>query len=585
MDAVEEVRNRINIEDVVSEYVQLKRAGRNFKGLSPFTSEKTPSFIVSPEKQIWHDFSSGKGGNVFSFVMEMEGLDFRGALELLARKAGVDLDQYSTSRNKDLSKRKERAYEILEMATRFYQVQFSRNKIALEYVLRTRNFSKETALLFRIGYSPNTGDALTKYLKNKGVTDSELKATGLATNLMRGMRDMFRGRLMVPLCDQGGRVIGFTARQLQDEPNSPKYINTPQSLLYDKSRHVYGLHLAKDSIRKKRYSVIVEGNLDVIASHQADVTNVVATAGTALTEYQLRTLKRFSGEVRIAFDQDRAGLQAAERSIPIAVKTELQLSVITIPEGKDPDELIRKDAKLWQESIDNPKPAVDWLIDLYGSELDLKTATGKAQFSSIVMNAVNSLSDHVEREHYIEKIAEMIGVSKKALLTKLDVDTSKIPRKKSKITPVISDNLELIKLQNQLLCLGLMRRDLRSYLDLITIDMLDGDDPKDLLTYLKANLDFSGKSDQLKDLIKIADYVKMLSLQYETLYQSLDITEQHNEAQSLQVRLVDNYVKNQKHVLSRQLEDADERETERILGTVKSLDLLLKNSKEILNGR
>lgn len=585
MDAVEEVRNRINIEDVVSEYVQLKRAGRNFKGLSPFTSEKTPSFIVSPEKQIWHDFSSGKGGNVFSFVMEMEGLDFRGALELLARKAGVDLDQYSTSRNKDLAKRKERAYEILEMATRFYQVQFSRNKIALKYVLKTRNFSKETALLFRIGYSPNTGDALIKYLKNKGVTDSELKATGLATNLMRGMRDMFRGRLMVPLCDQGGRVIGFTARQLQDEPNSPKYINTPQSLLYDKSRHVYGLHLAKDSIRKKGYSVMVEGNLDVIASHQADVTNVVATAGTALTEYQLRTLKRFSGEVRIAFDQDRAGLQAAERSIPIAVKAELQLSVITIPEGKDPDELIRKDAKLWQESIDNPKPAVDWLIDLYGSELDLKTATGKAQFSSIVMNAVNSLSDHVEREHYIEKIAEMIGVSKKALLTKLDVDTSKIPMKRPKITPVIADNLELIKLQNQLLCLGLMRRDLRSYLDLITIDMLDGDDPKDLLTYLKANQDFSGKSDQLKDLIKIADYVKMLSLQYETLYQSLEITEQHNEAQSLQVRLVDNYVKNQKHVLSRQLEDADERETERILGTVKSLDLLLKNSKEILNGR
>lgn len=585
MDAVEEVRNRINIEDVVSEYVQLKRAGRNFKGLSPFTSEKTPSFIVSPEKQIWHDFSSGKGGNVFSFVMEMEGLDFRGALELLARKAGVDLDQYSTSRNKDLAKRKERAYEILEMATRFYQVQFSRNKIALKYVLKTRNFSKETALLFRIGYSPNTGDALTKYLKNKGVTDSELKATGLATNLMRGMRDMFRGRLMVPLCDQGGRVIGFTARQLQDEPNSPKYINTPQSLLYDKSRHVYGLHLAKDSIRKKGYSVMVEGNLDVIASHQADVTNVVATAGTALTEYQLRTLKRFSGEVRIAFDQDRAGLQAAERSIPIAVKTELQLSVITIPEGKDPDELIRKDAKLWQESIDNPKPAVDWLIDLYGSELDLKTATGKAQFSSIVMNAVNSLSDHVEREHYIEKIAEMIGVSKKALLTKLDVDTSKIPMKRPKITPVIADNLELIKLQNQLLCLGLTRRDLRSYLDLITIDMLDGDGPKDLLTYLKANQDFSGKSDQLKDLIKIADYVKMLSLQYETLYQSLEITEQHNEAQSLQVRLVDNYVKNQKHVLSRQLEDADERETERILGTVKSLDLLLKNSKEILNGR
>ena len=346
MDAVEEVKARLSIEDVISEYVQLKRAGRNWKGLSPFSNEKTPSFMVSPEKQIWHDFSSGKGGNMFSFIMEVEGLDFKGALELLARKAGIDIEQFRT-KGRQGGPDKERLHQLLELASKFYQVQFSKNKTALTYVFTKRGYSKETALEWRIGYSPNNGSALLDFAKSKGYTEEELKQAGLsARNYRGGTQDMFRGRLMIPLQDPQGRVIGFTARLLEDNPEAPKYINTPQTVLYDKSRHVYGLHLAKESIRKSQYAILVEGNLDVIASHQAGIRQVVATAGTALTEPHLKALSRFTGDIRLAFDADKAGVAATERAIPIASRVKVSLSMIDIPSGKDPDELIKQDPTL-----------------------------------------------------------------------------------------------------------------------------------------------------------------------------------------------------------------------------------------------
>src|SRR5579864_5425430 len=231
MDAVSEVKGRLNIEDVVSEYVQLKRSGRNFKGLSPWTNEKTPSFIVSPEKQIWHDFSSGKGGDMFSFVMEMEGLDFRGTLELLARKAGVDLEQFQTARPGVSTQLKNRALEVLELAAKFYQKQLTVNKAAYEYLAKERGFSKDTILTWRLGYAPNTGFALTNFLTKQGFTTDEMKRAGVSIQRSGRPSDMFRGRIMIPLADQSGQIVGFTARLLADpstgsgqaEPDAPKY--------------------------------------------------------------------------------------------------------------------------------------------------------------------------------------------------------------------------------------------------------------------------------------------------------------------------------------------------------------------------
>jgi DNA primase len=556
MDAVDEVKSRLSIEDVISEYVQLKRAGRNWKGLSPFSSEKTPSFVVSPEKQIWKDFSSGKGGSMFDFVMEVEGLDFKGALELLARKAGVDLDQYRTPGQRR-GPNKERLYELLELSTKFYQVQFSKNQTTLEYVFKKRRFTKETALEWRLGYSPNTGRALVEFAKSKGFSEQEIKQAGLSSqNYRGGIQDMFRGRLMVPLQDPQGRVIGFTARLLEDNDQAPKYINTPQTVLYDKSRHIYGLHLAKESIRKSKFVVLVEGNLDVIASHQAGVRQVVATAGTALTEPHLKALSRFTGDIRLSFDADRAGMAATERAIPIASKVKVSLSIITIPSGKDPDELIRQDPKLWQEAIGKNQYALDWLMDRYQNLLDITSAQGKREFSDVLLPVVRGLSDEVERDHYLNAIAGTIGVSQAALDQKFQKTAGQDQpqrRRAIKTAPPRLDpnSVENQKIQDRFLSLVLMRQTLREFLELITPEMLYTDDGRRLLEFLKTNPSFDGKDPA--PVQKFADYVKIESLLYEELYQGLELNELHDEASRLQALLVTKFVKNEKAKLAHEL--------------------------------
>lgn len=582
MDAVEEIKSRLNIEDVVSEYVQLKRAGRNFKGLSPFTAERTPSFMVSPEKGIWHDFSSGKGGNIFSFVMEMEGLEFKEALELLARKANVDLEQFRGSQGSGNAKVKERLYAANEMACKFYQVQFSKNQTTLEYVFKKRKFSKETALAFRLGYAPNNGSALIDYMTKQGFTEKELTQAGLTARRYRGgIQDMFRGRLMIPLADQQGRIIGFTARILEDDPNAPKYLNTPQTLLYDKSRHVYGLHLAKDSLRKSGFAVLVEGNLDVIASHQAGVRNVVATAGTALTEPHLKTISRFTGDIRLAFDEDKAGQNATERAIPIASKVGVRLSIITIPEGKDPDELIQKDAKLWEEAITKQDYAVDWLINLYAKTLDLDKAPDKREFSDVTLETVRQLTDSVEQDHFVSKIAKILGVSSDAIRSKLKEPKAAKQLRRTNVQPFQVDQfaLERKKSQDQLLSLGLMRPSLRTLLEDLDTDLLPEPDARALMKYLKKHPDFDGKLTSDPALKEIAEYSKVLSLQYETLYQDLDDVELSLEAKRLRTRLTEQYVKSKKAEIMHGLQDADDRVTTELLEQAKALDALLKQSQ------
>jgi DNA primase len=588
MDAVEDIKGRLNIEDVIAEYVELKRAGRNFKGLSPFTSEKSPSFMVSPEKQIWHDFSSGKGGNVFSFVMEMEGLDFKGALELLARKAGVDLSQYRSGRSDDYSKRKERLSAALELAAKFYQVQFSKHDQALEYIFKKRAFTKEIALQFRVGYSPNNGTALLDFMKGKQFTEDELKQAGLITQRYNRSTDMFRGRVMIPLMDPFGAVIGFTARLLDDDPNpstgsgreAPKYINTPQTILYDKGRHVYGLHLAKEAIRKNNYAVLVEGNLDVIASHQAGIRQVIATAGTALTPNHLKSLSRLTTDIRLAFDQDKAGLSATERSIPIAGKENVSLSIITVPGHKDPDELIKEDPKLWEQAINDKQYALDWLIGRYKTLLDLTTAQGKREFSDVTLAVIRQLDDSVEQDHYIGRVADLIGVSREALRAKLSRkrQTAARPSKKAAAKPPAIDKREAdqLKNQNKLLAICLLRPDLRQYLLPLKPEMLNGEPAQAVLTFLQSN---PVPTDNLKlapELQHFTDYVKILSLQFEELYQGLETLELQYEAARLQARLIEQHVKTRKSELAAAMREQDEAALPALLAEARRLDNLLK---------
>ncbi len=577
MDAVEDIKSRLALEDVAAEYMELKRAGRNLKGLSPFSNEKTASLMVSPEKQIWHDFSSGKGGDMFTLVIELEGVDFKGALDILARKAGVDLDQYRTSGSAERSGQKNKIYEVLESAAKFYQVQFSQNKTALEYILKTRGYKKETALEFRIGYAPNTGKALLEFLKKKGFTEEIIKKAGLATARYSTASDMFRGRIMIPLQDATGRVIGFTARALDPNDTGPKYINTPQTPVYDKGRHAYGLHLAKDSIRKDKFVVVVEGNLDVIASRQAGVENVVATAGTAMTEMHLKELARFTQDVRLAFDQDQAGLNAMERIIPLASSVDVALSIITVPEGKDPDELIQRDPQLWEKATGEYEYAIDWLIRRRAEVLDMKSGSGKKALTDSVLPVVAGLRDSVERDHYLRQLAGLLGVDKSALSTKLQAKQVSAPQKRLKrVEPekVAKADAESLKAQNQLLALCYAHPDLRSRLEDVYEQMFGSDQLKEAFKRL------STSRQPGEQLFNDDDYGKILAVQYEELYGDLEYVELEYEATRLQVRVIERYVKQQKSILGTLLDGADDAEKTVLQAKDKKLNDILKRARE-----
>jgi len=582
MDAVQEVKSRLNIEDVVAQYIQLKRAGRNFKGLSPWTNEKTPSFMVSPEKQIWHDFSSGKGGDIFSFVMEMEGLEFRGALEHLARQAGVDLEELNSPQARATSQFKSRALEALEMATKFYQKQLVANKTAIKY-LRDRKFTKETILAWRLGYAPNTGRALVNFLTKHGFTTDEIRRAGLSVERQRRAVDMFRGRVMIPLANSRGAVIGFTARLLADEPNAPKYINTPQTVVYDKSRQVFGLHLAKEAIRKDKFVVVAEGNLDVIASHQAGVANVVASAGTAMTEKHLRELKRFTGDIRLCFDADTAGASATERMIPVAQKVGVNLQIINLTGAKDPDELIHKDLPAWQRVVKKAVYAPDWLIERYRQELDLQTATGKKALTDTLLPTIRRLQDPVEQEHYLKKLAELTDSSLEAVRAKLaGQKDDELRLRKMKPQAAAAGTIDKLireyqRLQDHLLSMTLMHPKVRDLLHDCQPQFFDNGERRTVFNFLKTNPDFKGEPQLIKELQPVSNYVKILALQYEELYADLPLEDLREQAQMLKHRLIDRYVKTQKHQLAEQMQaTTDDQKLQALMRQVNKLNELLK---------
>ena len=553
-DAKEEVRARLNIEDVIGEYVQLKRAGRNLKGLSPFTDERTPSFMVSPEKQIWHDFSSGKGGDIFTFVMLVEGMDFRQALEHLARKAGVDLSLFSGGDGRT-AKRRARAREALKLAANFYQQNLVKNPAALEYAVKKRRLNRQTIGDFVIGYAPDQGDALTKALEKRGFSRRELADAGLV-NRFGG--DLFRGRMMVALSDGSGEVVGFTGRIIRDDPRAPKYLNTPQTLLFDKSRHIFGLYQAKEAIRKSDAAVIVEGNLDVVSSHQAGIKNVVATAGTAMTLQHLKALSRLAGRIRVAFDGDRAGVSATERAINLAQEIGMELEVVSLPDGvKDPDELIQKDAALWQAVVERAQPAVDWVIARHAEMEDLATAEGKRRFSTTALRIVRGLKDPVEQEHYLAVISKETGASLAALRAKLGAERSTPPAqlKKPKIEKA-TPSKPRDELANIIVGLALSQPSTRRWVGALEAASLD-EPARAVVTALQAEplLDIEKLP---RPLQKFEQYVKIVQLKSERRYMDWEPEALDSEMARLVKQLIRKHRDTKKQQLLEDLRDAEE---------------------------
>ncbi|MBC7251423.1 MAG: DNA primase [Anaerolineae bacterium] len=439
MSVIDEIKARVNIVDLISEYVSLRKSGRNYVALCPFHTEKTPSFVVFPETQTWHCFGAcATGGDIFTFIQKRENMDFPEALRLLAQRAGVVLEPPSEEKSAE-EELKQRLLEINAAAARYFHdllLSSDQAEIARSYLTR-RGINAETIERFQLGYALDAWQALSDHLRMRGYRQEDLLTAGLVIEREdgSGTYDRFRGRLMIPIRDVRGRVIGFGARTL-DAEGVPKYINSPQTPLFNKSATLFGLDMAKGAIRAQGLAVIVEGYMDVLQAHQAGIANVVASMGTALTEEQLRLLKRMTKNFALALDADAAGDQATLRGLAVARETldreivpvptprglvryesrlDANISIITLPPGMDPDDVIRESPERWAELVDQALPIVDYYFQVVTADLDLTTAKGKAEARRRLMEVIREIGDRVEQTHYVQKLARLIRVDEKVL--------------------------------------------------------------------------------------------------------------------------------------------------------------------------
>jgi len=428
---VEQIKAKLDVVDIISEYVRLKQSGVNWKGLCPFHGEKSPSFMVHREKQIWHCFGCGEGGDIFSFVQKVENMDFPDTLELLARKAGVTLERRGVGSYGD--NRRTRLFQATELAAGFFREQLTQNpqsEPARRY-LDDRRVIGDSVATFGIGYAPPEWDKLLIFLRGKDFSVDEVVAAGLALKSERGpgAYDRFRDRLMFPIAEAQGRVVGFGGRTLDSaakeahlseaRPQAAKYINSPQGPIYNKSGVLYNLDRAKTFIKEAGHAVLVEGYMDVVASHQAGVKNVVATSGTALTADQVKLLKRYTNEIRLAFDADLAGQSASERGIDLALQAELEVKMIVLPFGKDPDECAKQDASAYREAVVAALPIGDYAFRTVLGQVDVATREGKKEAAKRLTTAIAKLPDPVERDYYIKRLASELQVDERALRERL----------------------------------------------------------------------------------------------------------------------------------------------------------------------
>ncbi|MFA5248697.1 MAG: DNA primase [Patescibacteria group bacterium] len=420
MQISDEIKTRLDIVDVIREYVpNLKAVGMNFSALSPFKREKTPSFVVSPAKQIWHCFSTGKGGDVIKFVMEMEGLSFVEALRVLAPKAGVVLKRENPAE----TSRRNRLLDALEAAVAFYHQNLLESPLASaarDYIFKKRGLSEKTVMDWQVGYSPDSWDDLILYLKKRNYTDAEIFAAGLSAKKegRNSFFNRFRGRIMFPINEVNGSPVAFTARVSPEKEATEmmgKYVNSPETPLYSKSKIVFGLDKAKMAIKESGYCIIVEGQMDCISCHQAGWKNVVASSGTAFTAEQLKLIKRYSNNIAFSFDMDEAGQLAADRAIREAMTAEFNIKVITIPSGKDPDELIRNNPEAWRESVKESKSLKKYIFDKNLTDLDISSPEAMRGAELKIFPLIKCLNNEIEKDVWFRDLATVLNVSETGL--------------------------------------------------------------------------------------------------------------------------------------------------------------------------
>lgn len=426
---VEEIKRKIGIEEVVGSYIELKQSGKALKALCPFHSEKTPSFTVSTERQSFYCFGCNKGGDIFTFVEEFEGVDFKGALKILAERAGVDIRQYrSTAQDKETKERADRLHDLLTLATRMYRERWISDTTARQYTLK-RGITDETAERFTIGFAPEAWSFILDGLQKEGYSFEEIEQAGLVIKTEAGKKyDRFRNRVMFPIADSSGRTVGFSGRTLASDTKTAKYINSPETRLFKKRDILYGIDKAKLGIRKLGFSILVEGQMDLVLSHQAGFRNTVATSGTALRGREgegedgishLELVKRISKNIVIAFDSDKAGIAATIKNAQLALSLGMDVKVARLPDGKDPADVILEDVKKWKQIIKTSEDAIEFQLQTIQNEAKEKRGVLKAVQSEL-FKTIDEVPSSIDREHYLGLVSEKIGIRNDTLLTEFE---------------------------------------------------------------------------------------------------------------------------------------------------------------------
>lgn len=489
----EEIKSKLDIIDLISEYIQLKQAGANWRANCPFHNEKTPSFMVSREKQIWHCFGCNEGGDIISFVQKIENIEFPEALRILAEKAGVKLIKSDPL----ITSQKSVILDINKLAADFFHkalLASNEAEIARSY-LHKRNINPNTIETFYLGYAPDSWDMLLQLLKRRGFKDNDILLSGLIVRNDKGRYyDRFRQRLMFPIADHNGNTVGFTGRILDESKANQggKYVNSPQTMIYNKSQLIYALDKAKAEIKNKDLAVVVEGNMDAIASHQAGIKNVIASSGTAFTLEQLKLIKRYTNNLAFAFDADLAGQNAADRGIDAALSLGLNIKIIQLPETinnikiKDPDDCIKQGIDYWEKAIEDSISIMDYYFNKYLINYNPDDAHAKGQIAAKLLSQINRFPDKIEQDHWLKKLAEKLDVFEITLRDSLQ----KISGKKSfASSKIVFENHSTKSREEQLAeqCLAIIFKypeNIDYLINHLDVEMLPGFQPQDIYKQL-----------------------------------------------------------------------------------------------------
>ncbi len=586
-DPVEEIKSRLDIVDVISDYIDLRQAGENFKAICPFHEEKTPSFFVSPSKQIWHCFGCGKGSDIFGFVQEIEGIDFPEALRILAKRAGVKVNY----NDKEFKSQKTALYNISNLATKFYHkilLDSKGAKKARDY-LKNRGLNEKIISQFKLGYVPDKWDTILNFLKNKNYKIENIEKTGLIVKRKdkNGYYDRFRNRIMFPIFDLYGQSVGFTGRIMPDQESKkiPKYINTPETDIYNKSKVLFGLDKAKTAIKKKDKVILVEGNMDVLTAHQAGTKNTICTSGTALTKKQINIIKRFTENVDLAFDLDTAGQAATKRSIDLLLKESMNVSVLKLKHGKDPADMINKNIKDWEKATKNPLPIMEYYFNLAFKNRDLSSTEDKKKATKVFLPEIAKLGDPVEKGLWIKKLSDKLDLSEVYLRDALQSQKT-TPRK---VRPKSQDNIQRTSpekiAENFLGLLLLYPQEGKAYLEKTILEMFLEDRVRQVIKILKNKFLKKDKQITLNSLKKsindkkLEKYIDGISFLGEKEFAEFDKERANKEFQQLYSCLKRKYLKNKMQELVQKLKQAEEHDNkEKINKLLEQINRLFKQS-------